>query len=58
MNKILIRGLEISACHGVKDFEKVQPQPFVFDADIYYDFSAAAVSDELEKTPFAKKLQR
>lgn len=50
MNKILIRGLEVSACHGVKDFEKIQPQPFIFDADLYYDFSAAAVSDDIDDT--------
>ena len=47
MDKILIRGLEISACHGVKDFEKTTPQPFIFDADIYFDFSAAAASDDI-----------
>lgn len=50
MNKVIIRGLEVSACHGVKDFEKVQPQPFIFDADIYFDFSEAAVSDDIEDT--------
>lgn len=50
MDKILIRGLEVSACHGVKDFEKTQPQPFVFDADIYYDFSRAALTDDLSDT--------
>lgn len=50
MDKILIRGLEISACHGVKDFEKTEPQPFVFDADLYYDFGAAYRSDDLTDT--------
>lgn len=50
MNKIIIRGLEVSTCHGVKDFEKIQPQPFIFDADIYFDFSAAASSDDVEDT--------
>ena len=50
MNKILVRGLEVSACHGVKDFEKIQPQPFIFDADIYFDFSAAAESDDIADT--------
>lgn len=50
MDKILIRGLEISACHGVKDFEKTEPQPFVFDADLYYDFRAAYDSDNLNDT--------
>lgn len=50
MNKILIRGLEVSTCHGVKDFEKIQPQPFIFDADIYFDFYAAAKSDNVVDT--------
>lgn len=50
MDKILIRGLEVSACHGVKDFEKTSPQPFIFDADIYFDFSSAAKSDDIEDT--------
>lgn len=50
MDKIIIRGLEITACHGVKDFEKIQPQPFVFDADLYFDFNKAALSDDLNDT--------
>lgn len=50
MNKILIRGLEVSACHGVKEIEKNRPQPFIFDADIYYDFFAAAGSDDISDT--------
>ena len=50
MNKILIRGVEVSACHGVNGFEKVEPQRFVFDADITADFYAAAQSDDLEGT--------
>lgn len=50
MDKILIRGLEISACHGVKDFEKTEPQPFVFDADLYFGFHAAYQSDDLADT--------
>lgn len=50
MNKVLIRGLTVSACHGVRDFEKINPQPFVFDADIYYDFFGAYLSDDLSDT--------
>lgn len=50
MDKILIRGLEVSACHGVKDFEKTNPQPFIFDADIYFDFSTASTSDDISDT--------
>ena len=50
MNKVIIRGLEVSACHGVNDFEKVEPQPFIFDADIYCDFSACAKTDDISDT--------
>lgn len=50
MSKILIRGLKVLACHGVKDFEKVNKQPFVFDADIEYDFFPAYISDDLADT--------
>ncbi len=50
MSKILIRGLKVEACHGVKDFEKVEKQPFIFDADIYYDFFPAYLSDNLNDT--------
>lgn len=50
MDKILIRGLEISACHGVHGFEKERPQRFVFDADAYIDLYSAGKSDDLEKT--------
>ena len=50
MNEILIRGLEITACHGVHGFEKVAPQPFVFDADIETDFYEAGKTDVLDAT--------
>lgn len=50
MDKIIIRGLKIKARHGVKDFEKITPQTFLFDADIFCDFYAAAADDDLEKT--------
>ena len=50
MNEILIRGLEIFACHGVHDYEKTTPQKFVFDIDIKTDFSAVSKSDDLNGT--------
>lgn len=49
-NKILIRGLEVKACHGVLAEEKGNPQPFIFDADLYVDFSQAAKNDDLKAT--------
>lgn len=50
MNAVKIRGLEISACHGVNDFEKVTPQRFIFDADIKTDFYEAAKTDDINGT--------
>ena len=50
MDVIKIRGLEISACHGVHGFEKSTPQKFVFDADLHTNFYSAAKSDRLEDT--------
>lgn len=50
MGKIIIRGLKVLACHGVKDFEKTEKQPFIFDADIEYDFFSAYRSDNLDDT--------
>lgn len=50
MGVIKIRGLEISAKHGVRDSEKVNPQPFIFDADMTFDFFDAAQKDDLALT--------
>ncbi len=49
-DSILIRGLEVSAKHGVHQFEKTYPQKFIFDADIKLDFSEAAEKDDLSLT--------
>ena len=45
---ISIRGLEITACHGVLKEEKTNPQKFVFDAVMEVDF--AAKSDDIGAT--------
>ena len=50
MNTVSIRGLEITACHGVHGFEKTNPQLFIFDVDIKTDFYAAAKNDDLTAT--------
>ena len=50
MNKIEIRGLEISACHGVLDFEKVKPQKFIFDAELTVDFLPVLKTDNIKGT--------
>lgn len=48
--KISVKGLEISACHGVLDFEKVTPQPFIFDIVMDVDCDDGAREDEISKT--------
>lgn len=50
MNKVIIRGLEVTACHGVHAYEKTKPQRFIFDIDVYADFYGAAVRDDLNGT--------
>lgn len=50
MDMVLIRGLEINACHGVHGYEKTSPQRFVFDADLSADFFSAAKNDDLSGT--------
>lgn len=50
MNQIHIENLTVNACHGVFYFEKVTPQPFVFDCLIDYDFEKAGITDELKYT--------
>lgn len=50
MDKVLIRGLEITACHGVHGYEKTSPQRFIFDADLFADFYGAAKNDDLNGT--------
>ncbi len=47
MDKIIISGAHFNATHGVLDFEKITPQPFVVDAVLYLDLSKAMKSDEL-----------
>lgn len=48
--KICVKGLEISACHGVLDFEKTTEQPFLFDIDMDVDCDDGAREDDISKT--------
>ena len=49
MEKIIVTGLEVTACHGLLDFERVIPQPFVIDLVMIGHF-AAAKTDCIEDT--------
>ncbi|MDD4839277.1 MAG: 2-amino-4-hydroxy-6-hydroxymethyldihydropteridine diphosphokinase [Clostridia bacterium] len=50
MDYIFIEDLKVVACHGVKDFEKVNPQPFWFCAKLFLDMNSAAKNDDLTQT--------
>lgn len=50
MNAITVKGLKVTACHGVLPEEKKNAQPFVFDIAIDCDSYFAAHSDDLSAT--------
>jgi dihydroneopterin aldolase/2-amino-4-hydroxy-6-hydroxymethyldihydropteridine diphosphokinase len=47
---VSVRGLTVTGCHGVHEFEKTSPQRFVFDVDMQVDFAEAAKNDDLNGT--------
>ena len=47
---IEVRGLEVMGIHGVYDYEKERPQPFVVDLTISLDLRPAHRSDDLGDT--------
>lgn len=47
---IIIRDYEVTACHGVNPEEKTQAQRFAVSACLDLDVSAAATSDDIDKT--------
>ena len=49
-DRITLTGITAKGYHGVLDFEKRDGQPFVVDATLYSNFSAAAATDDLTKT--------
>lgn len=50
MSKINIQNLKVITCHGCFDEEKVNPQPFVFNCELTYDFEKAGTTDNLDYT--------
>lgn len=48
--RILIDGYELTGCHGVNPEEKVEPQRFVFSAQLDFDLTEAAETDDVDKT--------
>jgi dihydroneopterin aldolase len=55
MDKIIIRDLKIFAYHGVNPEEKRDGQNFIFDIDLYVNFTKACYSDNvLDTVSYAK----
>lgn len=50
MDKIIIKGLNIFAYHGVNPEEKQDGQNFIVDIDAYADLEQACLSDDLSQT--------
>ena len=50
MSAINIKGVKVSACHGVLESEKTTPQPFIFDIAIDSDITQAAITDDVKDT--------
>ncbi|HLP76712.1 MAG TPA: dihydroneopterin aldolase [Candidatus Paceibacterota bacterium] len=50
MSRISIVDLEVFYCVGVTDEERSQPQRLLISVDMTADFTAAALSDRVEKT--------
>lgn len=48
--KIILKDYEVISCHGVNKEEKVNPQRFLFTAELSYDFFEAGIADDLTKT--------
>ena len=50
MDKIILPQINITACHGVYDEEKLHPQPFCIAVELYTDISSAVQSDNVADT--------
>ena len=49
MKTVQIKGINLSARHGVLGHEKINPQQFIIDIAFDYDASAAIDADDIEK---------
>lgn len=48
--KIEIRNLSVNSCHGVYEFEKVQPQQFIAHCSLEVDDAALTITDDIATT--------
>ena len=49
-DRIALHGVAVTACHGVLDFEKTQPQRFIADVTLEVDLAPAGAGDDLADT--------
>ncbi|KYH46272.1 2-amino-4-hydroxy-6-hydroxymethyldihydropteridine diphosphokinase [Branchiibius sp. NY16-3462-2] len=49
-DRIALHGIAVTACHGVLDFEKTQPQRFIADVVLETDLATAGAGDDLVDT--------
>ncbi len=49
-DRIEVRGLRVMAVHGLLAEERVRPQPFELDVDVWLDVAPAAASDAVGDT--------
>ncbi len=47
---IEVRGLRVLGVHGVLESEKIAPQPFEVDIEVWFDTESASKSDDLSDT--------
>jgi len=46
---LFLRGVELSACHGVLSEERTRPQRFVIDAEVWLETDGYARSDDYRR---------
>ena len=49
-DRIEVRGLRVDGVHGVLEEDRVRPQPFEVDLDLYLDLGPASAGDDLGST--------
>ena len=49
-DKITLTGIELFGRHGCTEAERKHVQPFIVDAELYFDLSRAAKTDDLGDT--------
>ena len=49
-DRIQLRGIRATGIHGVLPEERVRPQPFEVDLDLWVDLATAGASDRLDDT--------